>query len=155
MPTLPPWGPRRRHAPRDDAPGPCFALRASRSAARFARPLFNYPPPRPPERPTPPPRQLAPHAPPPSPSLGREAPPAGGPSPGLGTEDCSWRVVVWAGGAGGSCCEGHPGAPTVRSPAAPAFTHHNATTITDPQSPSPGPLGPGRFYTNSPTPFGV
>ena len=90
------------------------------------------------------------------PSMGREAPPPA-PSPrGRGTEDRPWRVVVWAAGCRGSCCEGHPArAPTVRSPAAPAFTRHNATTVTDPQSPNPGPLGPGRFYTNSPTPFGV
>jgi len=136
---------------------PGLVLRASRSAARCARPLFSYPPPRPPERPTPPPRQLAPHAPFPIPPpwgvKHRRRPPRPG-ARGLRTARGAW----WCGqrGAGGSCCEGHPArAPTVRSPAAPAFTHHNATTITDPQSPSPGPLGPGRFYTNSPTPFGV
>ncbi|KAJ5181004.1 hypothetical protein N7449_000027 [Penicillium cf. viridicatum] len=70
------------------------------------------------------------------PSLGREAPPAA-PSPrDWGTGDRLWAT-------------------TVRSPAAPTLTQHNAATVTDPQSLSPGPLGPGRFYTNPPTPFGV
>ncbi|KAJ5181023.1 hypothetical protein N7449_000007 [Penicillium cf. viridicatum] len=116
-------------------------------------PLFNCPPARPPERPTPPPRQLAPHAP-----LPGARSPAGGPlAPGLG--DWGPPVVrggVGGGGTGGSYCEGHPArATTVRSPAAPTLTQHNAATVTDPQSLSPGPLGPGRFYTNPPTPFGV
>ncbi|KAJ5181030.1 hypothetical protein N7449_012581 [Penicillium cf. viridicatum] len=91
------------------------------------------------------------------PSLGREAPPAA-PSPrDWGTGDRLWCVVAWAvGGTRGSYCEGHPArATTVRSPAAPTLTQHNAATVTDPQSLSPGPLGPGRFYTNPPTPFGV
>ncbi|KAJ5181017.1 hypothetical protein N7449_012568 [Penicillium cf. viridicatum] len=134
--------PCRRQNPRDGAP-----------VWPPASPLFNCPPARPPERPTPPPRQLAPHAP-----LPGARSPAGGPlAPGLG--DWGPPVVrggVGGGGTGGSYCEGHPArATTVRSPAAPTLTQHNAATVTDPQSLSPGPLGPGRFYTNPPTPFGV
>lgn len=58
--------------------------------------------------------------------------------------------------AGGSYREGHPArAHTVRSPAIPAsLTQRNAATLASPHSLSPGPLGPGRFYTDSPTPFG-
>ncbi|KAJ5391047.1 uncharacterized protein N7487_012321 [Penicillium crustosum] len=125
------------------------------------------PPTRPPERPTPPPAPTGTPCPlPHPPSVGPEAPPAA-PHPGaegLRTARGAW----WRGrrGAGGSCCEGPAArvtlrgspparAPTVRSPAAPALTQRNATTVTDPQSPNPGPLGPGRFYTDSPTPFGV
>ncbi|KAJ5257312.1 hypothetical protein N7524_008868 [Penicillium chrysogenum] len=59
--------------------------------------------------------------------------------------------------AGGSYREGHPARdPTVTSPAIPAPpTQRDAATLAGPHSLSPGPLGPGRFYTDSPTPFGV
>ncbi|KAJ5180985.1 hypothetical protein N7449_012536 [Penicillium cf. viridicatum] len=96
-------------------------------------PPLNCPPARPPERPTPPPRQLAPHA----LLLGarsRRWPPR--PGTGEGTAcGCGWRGR-W----------GYRG-PTAR--------------VTLPGPPphwiqlSSGPLGPGRFYTNPPTPFGV
>ncbi|KAJ5453378.1 hypothetical protein N7530_012845 [Penicillium desertorum] len=83
---------------------------------------------------------------------------AGRPSPGAGGGGTAGGA--WLRGdrrAGGSCREGHPArAPTVRSPAMPAsLTQRNAATLADPHSLSPGPLGPGRFYTDSPTPFGV
>ncbi|KAJ5453356.1 hypothetical protein N7530_012823 [Penicillium desertorum] len=114
---------------------------------------FTCPPPRPPVRPTPPPRQLAPPRPP---SQGREAPPAA-PRPGLGGGTAGGAWLRGDRRAGGSYREGHPArAPTVRSPAMPAsLTQRNAATLADPHSLSPGPLGPGRFYTDSPTPFGV
>ncbi|KAJ5458789.1 hypothetical protein N7530_010733 [Penicillium desertorum] len=83
---------------------------------------------------------------------------AGRPRPGPGEGDRRWRMVTWGDRrAGGSYREGHPArAPTVRSPAMPAsLTQRNAATLADPHSLSPGPLGPGRFYTDSPTPFGV
>ncbi|KAJ5453273.1 hypothetical protein N7530_012867 [Penicillium desertorum] len=35
-----------------------------------------------------------------------------------------------------------------------SLTQRNAATLADPHSLSPGPLGPGRFCTDSPTPFG-
>ncbi|KAJ5180997.1 hypothetical protein N7449_012548 [Penicillium cf. viridicatum] len=124
----------------------------------------------PPSAPPPPPLQLptgpsagaanspaAPTGAPCPPSLGREAPPAA-PSPrDWGTGDRLWCVVAWAVGVpGGPTARVTPArATTVRSPAAPTLTQHNAATVTDPQSLSPGPLGPGRFYTNPPTPFGV
>ena len=162
-PTMPTDRPRGT-SPAPGPPGmmpPGLAPRASGSAARLARPPRAPPPstthsvrrsgqlPRP--------RQLAPHAPFPIPPLWGPKPRRRPPHPGaegLRTARGAW----WRGrrGAGGSCCEGHPArAPTVRSPAAPALTQRNATTVTDPQSPNPGPLGPGRFYTDSPTPFGV
>ncbi|KAJ5257317.1 hypothetical protein N7524_008873 [Penicillium chrysogenum] len=83
----------------------------------------------------------------------------------------NWRPTPrgWGGGtaggarlrgdrrAGGSYREGHPARdPTVTSPAIPAPpTQRDAATLAGPHSLSPGPLGPGRFYTDSPTPFGV
>ncbi|KAJ5180992.1 hypothetical protein N7449_012543 [Penicillium cf. viridicatum] len=83
----------------------------------------------------------------------RRRPPRPG-TGGLGTACGAWWRGRW--GYRGSYREGHPArATTVRSPAAPTLTQHNAATVTDPQSLSPGPLGPGRFYTNPPTPFGV
>ncbi|KAJ5453292.1 hypothetical protein N7530_012886 [Penicillium desertorum] len=91
------------------------------------------------------------------PSQGREAPPAA-PRPGLGGGGPPVaHGYVGTGVPGGSYREGHPArAPTVRSPAMPAsLTQRNAATLADPHSLSPGPLGPGRFYTDSPTPFGV
>ncbi|KAJ5453269.1 hypothetical protein N7530_012990 [Penicillium desertorum] len=101
----------------------------------------------------PPPRQLAPHAPLPRAAKHRRPPLArgwgrGGPPVAHG--------YVGTGVPGGSYREGHPArAPTVRSPAMPAsLTQRNAATLADPHSLSPGPLGPGRFYTDSPTPFG-
>ncbi|KAL2694998.1 hypothetical protein AAEP93_009830 [Penicillium crustosum] len=142
MPTDRPRGTSPAPGPPGMMP-PGLAPRASGSAARLARPPFNHPL-RPPERPTPPPAPTGTPCPLPHPP-----------------SDRPWRVVAWPAGRRrvllrGSCCEGHPArAPTVRSPAAPALTQRNATTVTDPQSPNPGPLGPGRFYTDSPTPFGV
>ncbi|KAJ5837231.1 hypothetical protein N7534_012125 [Penicillium rubens] len=140
-------------------PAPCVhpAPRASRSAARFARRLrLHLTPSTSPAgaASSPPPRQLAPHAPP---SQGREAPPAA-PSPrGWGRGDRRWRTVTWGPACRGSYREGHPArAPTVTSPAIPAPpTQRDAATLAGPHSLSPGPLGPGRFYTDSPTPFGV
>ncbi|KAJ5451764.1 hypothetical protein N7530_012998 [Penicillium desertorum] len=135
----------------EGAPRACTPGLAPRAPA--SPPLhFTCPPPRPPVRPTPPPRQLAPHAPFPGPrsTAGRPSPGAGG-----GTAGGAWLRGDRR--AGGSCREGHPArAPTVRSPAMPAsLTQRNAATLADPRSLSPGPLGPGRFYTDSPTPFGV
>ncbi|KAJ5453225.1 hypothetical protein N7530_012946 [Penicillium desertorum] len=83
---------------------------------------------------------------------------AGRPRPGLGEGGPPVaHGYVGTGVPGGSYREGHPArAPTVRSPAMPAsLTQRNAATLADPHSLSPGPLGPGRFYTDSPTPFGV
>ncbi|KAJ5837209.1 hypothetical protein N7534_012103 [Penicillium rubens] len=82
-PTPPPKP--RLPKPREGAPAPCVhpAPRASRSAARFARRLrLHLTPSTSPAGAAklPPPRQLAPHAPP---SQGREAPPAA-PRPGAG-----------------------------------------------------------------------
>jgi hypothetical protein len=146
--------PRPPNHARQYTPGHRAGVRTpSGPRASRAPPPLNCPPARPPERPTPPPRQLAPHAPPPWGTKHRRRPPRPGIG-GLRTACGAW----WRGqrGAGGSCREGHPArAPTVRSPAARALTQHNAATVTDPQSLIPGPLGPGRFYTNSPTPFGV
>ncbi|KAJ5458775.1 hypothetical protein N7530_010719 [Penicillium desertorum] len=91
------------------------------------------------------------------PSQGREAPPAAL-ARGRGRGDRRRRMVTRGDRrAGGSYREGHPArAPTVRSPAMPAsLTQRNAATLADPHSLSPGPSGPGRFYTDSPTPFGV
>ncbi|KAJ6189983.1 hypothetical protein N7519_000004 [Penicillium mononematosum] len=79
-------------------------------------------------------------------------------APGLGGGARRRRMVAWGPACrGGSYREGHPArAPTVRSPAIPAsLTQRDAATLADPHSLSPGPLGPGRFYTDSPTPFGV
>ncbi|KAJ5453390.1 hypothetical protein N7530_012857 [Penicillium desertorum] len=94
-----------------------------------------------------------PHAPFPGPrsTAGRPSPGAGGGGPPVA------RGYVGTGVPGGSYREGHPArAPTVRSPAMPAsLTQRNAATLADPHSLSPGPLGPGRFCTDSPTPFGV
>ncbi|KAJ5860001.1 hypothetical protein N7534_005278 [Penicillium rubens] len=84
--------------------------------------------------------------------------PAGRPSPrGWGEGDRRWRTVTWGPACRGSYREGHPArAPTVTSPAIPAPpTQRDAATLAGPHSLSPGPLGPGRFYTDSPTPFGV
>ncbi|KAJ5391051.1 uncharacterized protein N7487_012325 [Penicillium crustosum] len=142
MPTDRPRGTSPAPGPPGMMP-PGLAPRASGSAARLARPPSTTHSVRRSGQ-LPRPRQLAPHAPFPIPP-----------------SDRPWRVVAWPAGRRrvllrGSCCEGHPArAPTVRSPAAPALTQRNATTVTDPQSPNPGPLGPGRFYTDSPTPFGV
>ncbi|KAJ5453297.1 hypothetical protein N7530_012891 [Penicillium desertorum] len=141
-----PWPPGKV-PPRACTPG--LAPRAPASPPLH----FTCPPPRPPVRPTPPPRQLAPHAPFPGPrsTAGRPSPGAGG----GGTAGGAWLRGDRR--AGGSYREGHPArAPTVRSPAMPAsLTQRNAATLADPHSLSPGPLGPGRFYTDSPTPFGV
>ncbi|KAJ5837226.1 hypothetical protein N7534_012120 [Penicillium rubens] len=155
--TDPPPKPRLPK-PREGAPAPCVhpAPRASRSAARFARRLRLHltPSTSPAGAAAPPPRQLAPHAPP---SQGREAPPAA-PRPGAGGGGGRrWRTVTWGPACRGSYREGHPArAPTVTSPAIPAPpTQRDAATLAGPHSLSPGPLGPGRFYTDSPTPFGV
>ncbi|KAJ5453215.1 hypothetical protein N7530_012936 [Penicillium desertorum] len=82
---------------------------------------------------------------------------AGRPRPGRRGGPPVAHGYVGTGVPGGSYREGHPArAPTVRSPAMPAsLTQRNAATLADPHSLSPGPLGPGRFYTDSPTPFGV
>ncbi|KAF2995939.1 hypothetical protein E8E15_000380 [Penicillium rubens] len=91
------------------------------------------------------------------PSQGREAPPAA-PRPGAGGGGTAGGARLRGDRrAGGSYREGHPArAPTVTSPAIPAPpTQRDAATLAGPHSLSPGPLGPGRFYTDSPTPFGV
>ncbi|KAJ5860052.1 hypothetical protein N7534_005329 [Penicillium rubens] len=91
------------------------------------------------------------------PSQGREAPPAA-PRPGAGGRGTAGGARLRGDRrAGGSYREGHPArAPTVTSPAIPAPpTQRDAATLAGPHSLSPGPLGPGRFYTDSPTPFGV
>ncbi|KAJ5260687.1 hypothetical protein N7505_009037 [Penicillium chrysogenum] len=101
----------------------------------------------------PPPRQLAPHPPFPGPRS-----PAGRPSPrGWGRGTAGGARLRGDRRAGGSYREGHPARdPTVTSPAIPAPpTQRDAATLAGPHSLSPGPLGPGRFYTDSPTPFGV
>ncbi|KAJ5247930.1 hypothetical protein N7524_012532 [Penicillium chrysogenum] len=118
---------------------PRLAPRARPPASRAGFASTSPPPPHPPVRPTPPPRQLAPHA------------------PGLGEGDRRWRTVTWGPACRGSYREGHPARdPTVTSPAIPAPpTQRDAATLAGPHSLSPGPLGPGRFYTDSPTPFGV
>ncbi|KAJ5860028.1 hypothetical protein N7534_005305 [Penicillium rubens] len=144
--------------PREGAPAPCVhpAPRASRSAARFARRLRLHLTPstspagaaNSPAAPTGAPRP---------PSQGREAPPAA-PRPGAGGGGTAGGARLRGDRrAGGSYREGHPArAPTVTSPAIPAPpTQRDAATLAGPHSLSPGPLGPGRFYTDSPTPFGV
>ena len=91
------------------------------------------------------------------PSQGREAPPAA-PRPGAGGGGTAGGARLRGDRrAGGSYREGHPARdPTVTSPAIPAPpTQRDAATLAGPHSLSPGPLGPGRFYTDSPTPFGV
>ncbi|KAJ5257307.1 hypothetical protein N7524_008863 [Penicillium chrysogenum] len=129
--------------PREGAPAPCVhpAPRASRSAARFARRLRLH---------------LTPST---SPAGGANSPaaPTGAPRPGAGGGGPPVaHGYVGTGVPGvvprGSPCQGphrniprHPGTPTQR----------DAATLAGPHSLSPGPLGPGRFYTDSPTPFGV
>ncbi|KAJ5859997.1 hypothetical protein N7534_005274 [Penicillium rubens] len=144
--------------PREGAPAPCVhpAPRASRSAARFARRLRLHltpstspagaanSPRRANWRPTPPlPRAAKPRRPPLAPGLGEGGPPVAHGYVGTGVPGVVPR---------GSPCQGphrniprHPGTPTQR----------DAATLAGPHSLSPGPLGPGRFYTDSPTPFGV
>ncbi|KAJ5837249.1 hypothetical protein N7534_012143 [Penicillium rubens] len=144
--------------PREGAPAPCVhpAPRASRSAARFARRLrLHLTPSTSPAGAASSPRRAnwRPHAPPfPGPRS-----PAGRPSPrGWGGGPPVAHGYVGTGVPGvvprGSPCQGphrniprHPGTPTQR----------DAATLAGPHSLSPGPLGPGRFYTDSPTPFGV
>jgi hypothetical protein len=149
--SAPPLKPRlpkpRKGAPRACPPGlaPRARLRLpSTSPALHPARRCGQPPRRANWRPTPPfpgPRSTA----------GRPSPGAGG----GGTAGGAWLRGDRR--AGGSYREGHPArAPTVRSPAMPAsLTQRNAATLADPHSLSPGPLGPGRFYTDSPTPFGV
>ncbi|KAJ5451803.1 hypothetical protein N7530_013037 [Penicillium desertorum] len=144
---LPPPPSKAEGAPPCVHPGP----RASR--AGFASPPLHLPSTPPagaansPAAPTGAPRPLpraAKHRRPPSPGAGGGGPPVA-------------HGYVGTGVPGGSYREGHPArAPTVRSPAMPAsLTQRNAATLADPHSLSPGPSGPGRFYTDSPTPFGV
>ncbi|OQE05285.1 hypothetical protein PENFLA_c246G05426, partial [Penicillium flavigenum] len=137
--------------PREGAPGP----RASRSASPPLHTSTLHLPSTPPAGAANSP--AAPTGAPRPPSQGREAPPAA-PRPGAGGGGPAGGA--WLRGdrrAGGSYREGHPArAPTARSPAIPAsLTQRNAATLAGPHSLSPGPLGPGRFYTDSPTPFGV
>ncbi|KAJ5453253.1 hypothetical protein N7530_012974 [Penicillium desertorum] len=68
---------------------------------------------------------------------------AGRPSPGAGG----------GGTAGGAWLRGDRRAGGVVPRGSPCQGPH--PTLADPHSLSPGPLGPGRFYTDSPTPFGV
>ncbi|KAJ5860047.1 hypothetical protein N7534_005324 [Penicillium rubens] len=139
-------------------PRPVRAPRASRLA--LGRPLRA--PASPPPHPSTSPAGAAnsPAAPtgaPRPPSQGREAPPAA-PRPGAGGGGTAGGARLRGDRrAGGSYREGHPArAPTVTSPAIPAPpTQRDAATLAGPHSLSPGPLGPGRFYTDSPTPFGV
>ncbi|KAJ5247936.1 hypothetical protein N7524_012538 [Penicillium chrysogenum] len=130
--------------PREGAPAPCVhpAPRASRSAARFARRLRLH---------------LTPST---SPAGAANSPaaPTGAPRPGAGGGGTAGGARLRGDRrAGGSYREGHPARdPTVTSPAIPAPpTQRDAATLAGPHSLSPGPLGPGRFYTDSPTPFGV
>ncbi|KAJ5451797.1 hypothetical protein N7530_013031 [Penicillium desertorum] len=134
-------------------PPPCVHPGPRASRAGFASPPLHLPSTPPagaansPAAPTGAPRPLpraAKHRRPPRPGLGEGGPPVA-------------HGYVGTGVPGGSYREGHPArAPTVRSPAMPAsLTQRNAATLADPHSLSPGPLGPGRFYTDSPTPFGV
>ncbi|KAJ5451779.1 hypothetical protein N7530_013013 [Penicillium desertorum] len=75
------------------------------------------------------------------PSQGREAPPAA-------------LARGWGRGtAGGAWLRGGPACRGVVPRGSPCQGPH--PTLADPHSLSPGPLGPGRFYTDSPTPFGV
>ncbi|KAJ5453384.1 hypothetical protein N7530_012851 [Penicillium desertorum] len=152
-PVRPPHQSPRSLAPREGAP-PCVHPGPRASRAGFASPPLHLPS-------TPP----AGAANSPAAPTGAPTPPfpgprstAGRPSPGAGGGGTAGGA--WLRGdrrAGGSYREGHPArAPTVRSPAMPAsLTQRNAATLADPHSLSPGPLGPGRFYTDSPTPFGV
>ncbi|KAJ5859981.1 hypothetical protein N7534_005258 [Penicillium rubens] len=133
---------------------PRLAPRARPPASRAGFASTSPPPPHPPVRPTPP---AAPTGAPRPPSQGREAPPAA-PRPGAGGRGTAGGARLRGDRrAGGSYREGHPArAPTVTSPAIPAPpTQRDAATLAGPHSLSPGPLGPGRFYTDSPTPFGV
>ncbi|KAJ5837218.1 hypothetical protein N7534_012112 [Penicillium rubens] len=155
--TDPPPKPRLPK-PREGAPAPCVhpAPRASRSAARFARRLRLHLTP----STSPAGAASSPAAPAgaPRPPFPGPRSPAGRPSPrGWGRGDRRWRTVTWGPACRGSYREGHPArAPTVTSPAIPAPpTQRDAATLAGPHSLSPGPLGPGRFYTDSPTPFGV
>ncbi|KAJ5837235.1 hypothetical protein N7534_012129 [Penicillium rubens] len=133
---------------------PRLAPRARPPASRAGFASTSPPPPHPPVRPAPP---AAPAGAPRPPFPGPRSP-AGRPSPrGWGRGDRRWRTVTWGPACRGSYREGHPArAPTVTSPAIPAPpTQRDAATLAGPHSLSPGPLGPGRFYTDSPTPFGV
>ena len=133
-PTPPPKP--RLPKPREGAPAPCVHPAPRAGAANS------------PAAPTGAPRP---------PSQGREAPPAA-PRPGAGGGGTAGGARLRGDRrAGGSYREGHPArAPTVTSPAIPAPpTQRDAATLAGPHSLSPGPLGPGRFYTDSPTPFGV
>ncbi|KAJ5451791.1 hypothetical protein N7530_013025 [Penicillium desertorum] len=139
----PPWGEgacSKAPPPPSKAEGapPCVHPGPRASRAGFASPPLHLPSTPPagaansPAAPTGAPRPLpraAKHRRPPSPGAG-----------GGGTAGGAWlRGDRRAGGVvpRGSPCQGpHP-------------------TLADPHSLSPGPLGPGRFYTDSPTPFGV
>ncbi|KAJ5247909.1 hypothetical protein N7524_012511 [Penicillium chrysogenum] len=119
---------------------PRLAPRARPPASRAGFASTSPPPPHPPVRPTPP------------------AAPTGAPRPGAGGGGTAGGARLRGDRrAGGSYREGHPARdPTVTSPAIPAPpTQRDAATLAGPHSLSPGPLGPGRFYTDSPTPFGV
>ncbi|KAJ5859986.1 hypothetical protein N7534_005263 [Penicillium rubens] len=155
--TDPPPKPRLPK-PREGAPAPCVhpAPRASRSAARFARRLrLHLTPSTSPAGAANSPRRANWRPTPPFPG---PRSPAGRPSPrGWGRGTAGGARLRGDRRAGGSYREGHPArAPTVTSPAIPAPpTQRDAATLAGPHSLSPGPLGPGRFYTDSPTPFGV
>ncbi|KAJ5837198.1 hypothetical protein N7534_012092 [Penicillium rubens] len=93
------------------------------------------------------------------PSQGREAREAA-PRPGLGEGTASGARLRGDRRAQGHYREGHPArAPTVTSPAIPAPPAARREKLPHSCGPlpplSPGPLGPGHFYTDSPTPFGV
>jgi hypothetical protein len=108
-------------------------------ASRLARPRFNCPPARPPERPTPPPRQLAPHAPYPG---ARST--AGRPlARDWGTEHRLWRVVAWASGCRGGLPRGSPcQGPHRKIPRRPG-THTTQRSYSHPCSiPQPRTVGP-------------
>ncbi|KAJ5837244.1 hypothetical protein N7534_012138 [Penicillium rubens] len=143
--TDPPPKPRLPK-PREGAPAPCVhpAPRASRSAARFARRLrLHLTPSTSPAgaRQLPPPRQLAPHAPP---SQGREAPPAA-PRPGAGGGGPPVaHGYVGTGVPGvvprGSPCQGpHRNIP--RHPGTPHATRRGHSC--GPSLPQPRTVGPG------------
>ncbi|KAJ5186163.1 hypothetical protein N7472_011003 [Penicillium cf. griseofulvum] len=134
LPDMPP-----SKAPAPVPPGRC-PRRPLR--ARVPPPRISIALPRPPQRPSPPPRQLAPlppHRPHPALEKGpRRA--TVGPSPrDRGTSDRLQRVVGWAPVRRGFLREGHPArAPTVRSPAAPTcLTQHNAATMASSNPPGP------------------
>jgi hypothetical protein len=124
------------------------APRASRLA--LGRPLrapaspplhFTCPPPRPPVRPTPPPRQLAPHAPLPRAAKHRRPPLARG----WGRGDRRWRMVTWGPACRGVVPRGSPcQGPHRKIPRHAGIPHATQRSHScGPSLPQPRTVGPG------------